>query len=120
MSLTFGALFFFFSAYYHEYDYKTTICSGLAVQPNRNEEEDNESYEDKQEAIFGLAESTTGNEQGEQIRRTITMVCMYVSMYDSVLLHYSRLHHFLTLPFFNLKNDDYIYIYKKSIGMALW
>jgi hypothetical protein len=47
----------------------------LAVQPNRNEEEDNESYEDKQEAIFGLAESTTGNEQGEQIRRTITMVC---------------------------------------------
>jgi hypothetical protein len=56
--LTVGFLFF-------------TLNSGLAVEPNTNEFAGRGSNRD---AVFGLAQDAGNVEDGEQIRRTITMV----------------------------------------------
>lgn len=50
------------------------IRSGLAVEPNTSELRGNSS--NNRDAVFGLAQdaASSGGEDGEQIRRTITMV----------------------------------------------
>jgi hypothetical protein len=55
-----------------------TCVSGLAVLPNNADDDNNndsdEEEEDQRDAVFGLAQDSGTLGDGEQIRRTITMV----------------------------------------------
>jgi hypothetical protein len=54
-----------------------TLKSGLAVEPNTNELAGRGSNRD---AVFGLAQDAGNVEDGEQIRRTITMVSFVICL----------------------------------------